>query len=60
MTDLIELTALYRVRKNAVDIVDVPELGYLMIDGEGSRNDPGFQQAMEALYAVSYGAHFFC
>jgi hypothetical protein len=32
--------------------VDVPELGYLMIDGEGSRNDPGFQQAMEALYAA--------
>jgi len=58
MTDLIELTALYRVRKNAVDIVDVPELGYLTIDGEGARNDPGFQQAMEALYAVSYGAHF--
>ena len=58
VTDLIELMGLYRVRKNAVDIVDVPELGYVMIDGEGAPNDPQFQQALQALYAVSYGSHF--
>jgi hypothetical protein len=30
------LESLYKVRKGAVDIVDVPELGYAMVDGVGA------------------------
>jgi len=58
MTGTGSLDALYKVRKNAVDFVDVPELGYVMVDGEGAPGGTGFQEALQALYAVSYGAHF--
>jgi len=52
------LEALYKVRKGAVDIIDVPELGYVMVDGLGAPNSDEFADAVQALYAVSYGAHF--
>lgn len=35
-------------------IVDVPEMTFLMLDGEGDPNGPDFTVAVEALYAVSY------
>ncbi|HEV8558358.1 MAG TPA: GyrI-like domain-containing protein [Actinophytocola sp.] len=49
---------LYRARQRRIDLVDVPELGYLMIRGRGAPEDPEFGAAVQALYAVSYGAHF--
>jgi hypothetical protein len=54
----VDLAALYKVRKGSVDIVDVPELGYLAIDGEGAPEGAAFAAALQALYAVSYCAHF--
>jgi hypothetical protein len=40
-------------------IVDVPELTFLMIDGAGNPNTaPAFQDAIQALYSLSYGIHF--
>jgi hypothetical protein len=48
----------YRARKDRVDIVDVPEFGYLMVDGAGAPGDEAFAAATQALYAVSYAAHF--
>ena len=36
-------------------LIDVPEFSFLMIDGEDSRPEsPGFQQAINALFGVSY------
>lgn len=39
-------------------IVEVPAFQFLMIDGEGSTEHPGFGQAIEALFSVSYKAKF--
>jgi len=40
-------------------IVDVPEFGFLMIDGHGDPNtSPEYAQAIEALYAISYTLKF--
>lgn len=52
------IDALYKVRKGKVELVDVPEFGFAMIDGGGDPEGPEFADALQALYAVSYGAHF--
>lgn len=52
------IDALYSVRKGKVELVDVPELGYLVIDGVGDPNGEAFDDAIQALYSVSYGVHF--
>ena len=49
---------LYKVRKGAFDIITVPELGYIAVDGRGGPDGPEFADAIQALYSVSYGAHF--
>lgn len=54
----ISFESLLKVRKNVVDVVDVPEYGFAMLDGSGRPDDPEFAGAIQALYAVSYGAHF--
>jgi hypothetical protein len=53
-----ELATLYRVRKGSVDIIDVPELHYLMVEGAGPPEGGSFASAVQALYSVSYAAHF--
>ena len=50
--------ALFKVRKGKVEFVDVPELAFLVIDGGGDPAGEAFGDAIRALYAVSYGAHF--
>lgn len=40
--------------KMAPEIVDVPELNFLMIDGTDDPNDAEFQNAIEALFTLSY------
>jgi hypothetical protein len=57
-TTLTDVSSLYRARRGVVDIVDVPDLGYLMVDGTGGPADPQFAAAIQALYPVSYGVHF--
>jgi hypothetical protein len=49
---------LLKARKGRVDVVDVPELGFVVVTGSGDPNGPEFQEATQALYSVSYGAHF--
>jgi len=44
--------------KPAPEIVVVPEMTFLMIDGIGSVESPEFQRAIEALFSVSYKAKF--
>ncbi len=54
-----ELKHLYRPSAKKVEAVQVPEMNFLMIDGEG---DPGtaqsFQDAIEVLYPLSYTLKF--
>jgi len=51
---------LYRARKGGVDVIDVPELGYLVVDGRGAphKGVSDFQSALHVLMRVSYTAHF--
>ena len=40
-------------------LVDVPEMGFLMMDGTGNPNTaPAYQEALEALYAMAYAIKF--
>lgn len=41
--------------KEKPELVEVPELLYLTIEGSGSPDAPAFSEAVEALYALSYG-----
>jgi hypothetical protein len=49
---------LYRPRRDRVEFIDVPELAFLVVPGSGAPEAPAFGDAIRALYAVSYGAHF--
>ena len=50
--------SLLKVRKGAVEFVDVPEFGFAVVPGTGAPGGTEFTEALQALYAVSYGAHF--
>jgi hypothetical protein len=53
-----ELRHLYQPKREFV-VVDVPSMQFLMIDGHGDPNvAPEYQEAVEALYAVSYRVKF--
>ena len=53
-----ELQRLYRAHRTP-EFVKVPELSFLMIDGHGDPNHSDrYQQAVQALYAVSYTLKF--
>ena len=54
-----ELKHLYQPPARDVVVVEVPAMNFLMIDGAGDPNTtPFFQEATEALFAVSYGLKF--
>jgi hypothetical protein len=50
-----EFNRLYQSSEGTVDVVDIPALNFLMIDGPGE-GDPykDFRDSIEALYTVSY------
>jgi hypothetical protein len=54
----VSFESLLKVRKGADEIVDVPEFGFAVVSGTGAPGGTEFTQALQALYAVSYGAHF--
>ena len=62
MTDKVDFKktlAAYQARSGRFDVVDVPDLQYLMIDGHGDPNSsPAFADAVEALYPVGYKLKF--
>lgn len=39
-------------------LVEVPGLSFLAVDGTGDPNGPGYREALEALYGVSYAVRF--
>ncbi|GIG85489.1 GyrI-like domain-containing protein [Plantactinospora endophytica] len=50
---------LYAPRAGRFELVEVPELPYLMVDGEGDPNtSTAYQDAVTALYSVSYAVKF--
>jgi hypothetical protein len=49
----------YRARRGRFQLVDVPDLQYLMVDGHGDPNtSPAFTDAVEALYPLAYRLKF--
>ena len=53
------LKQLYNPSLRQIHRVDVPEMNFLMVDGEGNPNtSPEYQRAIEALYTKSYGIKF--
>lgn len=53
-----DVAALYKTRKGAVDFVDVPPLLFALVQGQGDPDGPAFAEAVQALFTVSYAAHF--
>jgi len=54
-----ELKHLYKPSPKTIAIVDVPEMNFLMIDGQGDPNtSQEYSDAIESLYAVSYALKF--
>ena len=54
-----EFKHLYNPSSKEVLVIDVPEMSFLMIDGVGNPNTAQeYQDAVEALYAVSYALKF--
>jgi len=54
-----ELKHLYQPSAKQFDLVDVPEMNFLMIDGHGNPNTAQtYIEAVEALYAVAYKIKF--
>jgi hypothetical protein len=54
-----DLKDLYQATAKSVVQADVPELKFLMIDGQGDPNtSPAYAEAVQALFSVSYTAKF--
>lgn len=57
--DVTKTFGCYRARKGRFDVVDVPDLRYLMVDGHGDPNtSAAFADALGALYPVAYTLKF--
>lgn len=49
----------YRAKRNVLQIIDVPTMQYLMIDGHGDPNTtPIFSESLETLYPLAYKLKF--
>jgi hypothetical protein len=54
-----ELKHLYNASAKKAEVVEVPQMNFMMIDGEGDPNtSQAFQDAVEALFSVSYTLKF--
>lgn len=62
MTDKVDLKRTvggFRARAGSFEVLHLPDLQYLMIDGHGDPNtSPAFAEAVEALYPVAYTVKF--
>ncbi len=48
----------YKAKRDTPQVVTVPDLQYLMIDGHGDPNTPAFAEATTTLYPVAYKLKF--
>ena len=53
-----KLANLYAPGTKTVQTVTVPKMNFIMIDGTGNPNNRAYQQAVEALYTLSYTLKF--
>jgi hypothetical protein len=54
-----EFKQLFKPSAKQVEIVEVPKMNFLMIDGEGDPNTSAeYQEAVEALYSIAYTLKF--
>ncbi len=54
-----EFSYLYKQPKNKINLVDVPPLKFLVIDGIGDpNNNPDYSEALSALYSTAYKLKF--
>jgi hypothetical protein len=54
-----ELSVLYKASAKTPHVVDVPQMNFFMIDGQGDpNNSQDFTDAIEALYSLSYTLKF--
>ena len=54
-----ELKSLYNPSVKEVNLVDIPQMNFVMIDGSGDPNKAKeYQEAIEALYSISYTIKF--
>lgn len=56
--DFKQTLASYRASRGRFDVIEVPELQYLMIDGHGNPNTAVYTEAVQALYPVAYKLKF--
>jgi len=52
------MPALYAPQNREFEFVDVPQLTYLSVDGQGDPNGELFQRAIQSIYPVAYGVKF--
>ena len=57
-TDLKKEIRAYRARRGSFEIVDVPPLRYLMIDGHGDPNGPEYADAISTIFPIAYQLKF--
>jgi len=50
---------LFKPSSRAFELIEVPPLQYLMVDGQGSPAGPEYAAALEALYPMAYTLKFF-
>lgn len=48
----------YKAQLNKPALIEVSDLQYLMIDGDGDPNTPAFAEAIAAIYPVAYAVKF--
>jgi hypothetical protein len=53
-----ELKALYNPSAREVSIVDVPDMSFLIIDGDGSPSSPQYMEAIQTLFPLAYALKF--
>ncbi len=53
-----ELKALYNPSAKEVTIVDVPDMNFLMIDGQGAPSSQEYMDAAQTLYPLAYALKF--
>jgi len=54
-----QLKHLYQPSAKEVSVVDVPDMNFLMVDGQGDPGtSPEYQEALEALYTMAYQLKF--
>jgi hypothetical protein len=53
-----ELKQLYTAPTKEAAIIEVPEMNFLMVDGQGSPQSMQYQEAIEAVYPVAYTLKF--